>query len=210
MGATAMLMPDVSDQLAEDELQSIYRVLTRHFHPEWRAIQGTPTAHGGASLFRLWEAFDALRQPFVLPTLRSAETGQTEADGEVAVRSLDDFRPPTDDECMFCGSTPTRHTLLRHHDGRFVDRQTVPVEGSMCRSCGIAMAHRKQKRTLRSGWWGARSFVINGWVVMANQTEISALRSMPTEIERADEVIALLDRPMGRWATIQNPRGLVS
>ncbi len=201
---TATLATAEVNQMTAEELSSVYCALVRHFHPDWRAIDGLPGTDGATSMFRLWEAHQALAEAHVLPLLRPVGK-----DAGIVTRHLDQLRPPNLDECMFCGSTPARLTTFTHQEALFVDRHLVPVTGSMCRPCGSAIGRRKQRKTMRTGWWGLRSAFINVGVLVTNGRELGKLRRVGAPSFRDPRVISLLRSPVDGYARLENPRGLV-
>ncbi|MBX3287658.1 MAG: hypothetical protein KF703_20090, partial [Actinobacteria bacterium] len=75
-------------------------------------------------------------------------------------------RPPERRECRFCGSLPTADVTLRREQGMLILRQRHVLEGSFCRSCGLASFRQMMDDTLTGGWWGMISFVVN-WTTIA-------------------------------------------
>lgn len=197
--------PTVEDleRLRGEEVSAVYRALVRRFHPDWRALAGESTPEGGASMYRMWEAHQTLTST-LLPIVRPADAAEP-----IVHRSLGGLRPPTENECLFCGSTPALPARFRHQESSFLDRVTVPIEGTMCRSCALAVGRRKQAQTLQSGWWGLRAPAINLGIVATNAAELRRVRRFPAPEGRAENVISLLRAPMSTWAEVENPRGLV-
>ena len=147
-------------------IQHAYHRLVREVHPD--AVLGRlPTEQAAAAeRFRLLtDAWSIARDPHLRAKydafLSSAAQGFQD-------RSAQPLRPPSEDECRFCGSSPACEATLRQETGMVLVRRRRWLTGPFCRSCGIAMFREVTNRTLLTGWWGVLSFFANLLTIAGN------------------------------------------
>lgn len=77
--------------------------------------------------------------------------------------------PPADGPlCQNCGAGPARHATFHQNTGMLFSRSMRTLDGTFCRSCGLALGRVTANRSLWTGWWGVISFFVNIGYVLGN------------------------------------------
>ena len=83
-------------------------------------------------------------------------------------QNADGRRPPGDNDCVVCGSTPARRGTVRIVTGLILWLRWETVKGPFCRDCGTAVVRQHTNRTMLTGWWGVFAFPFNLYTIGAN------------------------------------------
>jgi hypothetical protein len=75
---------------------------------------------------------------------------------------------PDGPTCQHCGAGPAAHATFRQNTGMLFGRTAQAIDGTFCRSCGLALGRVMANRTLWTGWWGIISCFVNIGYVVAN------------------------------------------
>ena len=81
--------------------------------------------------------------------------------------------------CQICGAQPAIEVKFRQNTGMILLMRMGRRQGTLCRSCGLAIGRRTQNYTLLAGWWGIISFFFNFYVVTMNALALRQLDALP-------------------------------
>ena len=170
-----------------DEIHRAYQSRARLLHPDRHASASAELlAVATTAVAQLNEAWQVLGNE-ASRSRYDRSLGESAGDRSWSSRQGQP-RAPHQDECSLCGYSPAAVARLRWHVGKILLPSMYTIDGSFCRSCGIATFRQAMNRTLWAGWWWLFGYIANVFVVVANLNAYRTLRSLEAPETRSSEV----------------------
>ena len=145
----------VSESADFSEIKKSYRSLVKAMHPDMAPKDAASQERATTAMGRLNEAWELIQMSEKAGTLGSSGF-ENRSDFNFDTGSSFDVRPRAtlNDECEICGSWPAIPLILSTVSTFWIFLSRTNYEGSLCRSCGLAMSRFYLKESLVKGWWG--------------------------------------------------------
>ena len=186
----------VSESADFNEIKKSYRSLVKAMHPDTAPKDSDSQARATTAMGRLNEAWELIQLAANAGTLGSSGF-KTRSNYDFEAESKFDVRPRATlkDECEICGSWPAISLTLSTVSTFWIFLSRTNYEGSLCRSCGLAMSRFYLKESLIKGWWGLGIFFMPLVIIRATQAERKLLE-LGDPIYRDALVITPQELPM--------------
>lgn len=175
------------------EIKKAHRTLVGLFHPDRADSDAESQAKAHVAMTRINEAWSVIEKRQNEGILGSASS----VEGEKTFTNTWNFsnRRPNKSECSLCGSTPAQHFHIRGVVSALLAIGWPNYEGTLCKSCALAVNRNILRTTMTRGWWGIGIFVIP-FLLLDSVFQSRKIRKMREPAFRDLRVITPYDLPL--------------
>ena len=142
----------VGTEASFKDIKKAHKALVRLFHPDRAAQDLESQSKAHESMSRINGAWLVIEERQAAGLLGQADSKLNEATNTTTWSFVS--RRPNEKECGLCGSSPARTIHIQGVVSVFLAIGWPSYNGSLCKSCALAVTRDVLRETMTRGWWG--------------------------------------------------------